>query len=33
MASHNDKTSVVDADSHFIINPVTRTIQNDGEKI
>lgn len=32
MASHNDKTSVVDADSHFIINPVTRTIQNDGEK-
>lgn len=32
MASHNDKTSVVDADSHFIIDPVTRTIQNDGEK-
>ncbi|MFR7529615.1 MAG: hypothetical protein ACLUU0_06415, partial [Anaerostipes hadrus] len=32
MASHNDKTSVVDADSHFIIDPVTRTIQNEGEK-
>lgn len=32
MASHNDKTSVVDSDAHFIIDIVTRAIQNASDK-
>lgn len=32
MSSHNDKTSVVDSDPRFIIDPITRTIQNTSDK-
>ncbi len=32
MASHNDKTSVADSDAHFIIDIVTRAIQNASDK-
>lgn len=32
MASHNDKASVADSDAHFIIDIVTRAIQNASDK-
>ena len=32
MASHNDKTSVVDSDAHFIIDLITRKVISNTDK-